>query len=79
MWEKRYEPKSGTAHVGECSPGSAQLGKFQLELITSKQPNQENKVSLIFSSAASVCFGKCRKKLGKNKEIVRNGNVTFAV
>jgi hypothetical protein len=21
MWEKRYEPKSGTVHVGECSPG----------------------------------------------------------
>ena len=20
MWEKRYEPKSGTAHVGEYSP-----------------------------------------------------------
>ena len=20
MWEKRYEPKSGTVHVGKCSP-----------------------------------------------------------
>ena len=20
MWEKRYEPKSGTVHVGECFP-----------------------------------------------------------